>query len=268
MNTGKTIRYTRIMDHMSKRTIIIPMDHGMTLGPIAGLESMETTVAEMWQGGANAVLMHKGFIPNCCTQFGKNTALILHLSASTSLSPRCDTKVLTTSVQEALRMGADGVSVHVNLGSADEHHMLADMGRIAEECALWGMPLLAMVYARAPHIADEFAPEVVAHCARAGAELGADIVKVAYPGTAQAFAKVVRSCDIPVVIAGGPYMGSDKALLQMVADSVAAGGAGISIGRNVFQHPERAALVEALEAIVHHDATAEEGLALLNRNKR
>jgi DhnA family fructose-bisphosphate aldolase class Ia len=98
------------------------------------------------------------------------------------------------------------------------------------------MPVLAMVYARGPKIGNEYDPGVVAHCARVGEELGADVVKVVYTGDPDSFSTVVDGCCIPVVIAGGPKMDTDRALVKMVYDSLEAGGAGLSIGRNIFQH--------------------------------
>ena len=166
-------------------------------------------------------------------------------------------------MEEALRLDADAVSIHVNIGDDNERQMLEDAGRIADDCDRWGMPLLMMLYARGPHIKDSFAPEMVAHCARVGAELGADLVKVSYTGRADTFAHVVRSCGVPVLIAGGERMDSTADILQMVHDALSAGAAGLSIGRNVFQHPQRRDLVAALRAMVHNNLGVDEALNLL-----
>jgi class I fructose-bisphosphate aldolase len=125
------------------------------------------------------------------------------------------------------------------------------------------MPVLAMVYARGPKIENEFDPDIVAHCARVGEELGADVVKVPYTGTPDSFEKVVNACCVPVVIAGGPKMNNDRDILQMVHDSVAAGGAGLSVGRNIFQHKNPDLIVKALAMIVHEEASVEEALPVL-----
>ena len=138
--------------------------------------------------------------------------------------------------------------------------MLADFGKMASDASNWGMPLLAMVYARGPKVKDEYDPEVVAHCARVGVELGADVVKVSYTGDIDTFGKVCDSCCVPVVIAGGPKLDSTESFLQMVSDSIEAGGAGLSVGRNVFQHENPTRLVEALNMVVHADETVEAAL--------
>ena len=263
MYLGKQIRLERIINRNNGRTIIVPMDHGVSMGALPGLIDMKQTVDDLAEGGADAVLMHKGLIRCGCRHRGNDIGLIMHLSASTDLTPSKNSKALVGSVEEAIRHGADAVSCHVNLGDPNEEQMLADPGRVAEHCDNWGMPLVAMMYGRGPGIKDSYAPEVVAHCARVGVELGADIVKVSYTGDPASFADVVAGCCVPVVIAGGPVMDSTRELLTMIHDSLKAGGAGCSIGRNVFEHPRRTQLVQAMRALVHEDADVETALKLV-----
>ena len=260
MHLGKAIRLERIMNRNNGRTIVVPLDHGVTVGPIYGLVDLRETVDQVAEGGANAMLMHKG-IPRCSHRAGgKDIGLIIHLSASTSLSPYPNAKALVGSVT---KLGADAVSVHVNLGDETEPQMLADLGGLCSEAAEWGMPVLAMMYARGPKITDEYDPAVVAHCARVGVELGADIVKVNYTGDPESFSKVVDGCCVPVVIAGGPKLESERDLVQMVHDSVQAGGAGLSVGRNIFQHKNPAKIVAALNKVVHEDWDVDKAMELL-----
>ncbi len=263
MQLGKQIRLERILDRHSKRTIIVPMDHGLTLGPIAGLEDMRTVVNDVAEGGADAVLMHKGLIRCSHRMSGKDVGLIVHLSASTALCPHGNGKTLVATVEEALCHGADCVSVHLNIGDPDERHMLKDVGMVAEACDRWGMPLFSMVYARGPQIKNGYDTDIVAHCARVGVELGSDIVKVVYPGSVEGFSKVVDGCCVPVLIAGGEKMDSTRDILQMAYDSIQAGGSGLSVGRNVFQHPDRINLMRALRAIIHDDVEVDAALAMM-----
>ncbi|GAF75206.1 unnamed protein product, partial [marine sediment metagenome] len=107
-------------------------------------------------------------------------------------------------------------------------------------------------------------PANVKHAARAGAELGADIVKVVYTGSIDSFAEVVRGCPVPVIIAGGEKMGSDKEIFEMVSDALKAGAAGVSIGRNAFQHKNPDKMVRALSRMVHENVDIEEALSVLN----
>nr|HDN00897.1 fructose-bisphosphate aldolase [Deltaproteobacteria bacterium] len=260
---GKQIRLERIINRNTGRTIVVPMDHGVSVGPIEGVINMKTTIDKVATGGANAILIHKGIVREGHRGEGKDVGMIIHLSASTSLTTRPNRKTLVCSVEEAIKLGADGVSVHVNIGSGMESDMLYDFGAISESAMDWGMPLLAMVYPRGEKIKDEHDVDVVKHAARLGAELGADIVKVNYTGTPDTFREVVEGCPVPVVIAGGPKMDSDRDVLTMVKDAVDVGGAGVSIGRNVFQHKDPTRIVQAFDLIIHQNASVDEAIDLL-----
>jgi len=263
--TGKRIRLERIIDRRTHRTVIVPMDHGLTMGPIPGLEDMTSIVDEVAKGGVNAIVLHKGIVRAGHRGYGKDIGLILHLSGSTSLGPNPDNKVQVATVEDAIRLGADAVSVQVNIGAANEPEQLHSLGEIAETCAGWGMPLFVMMYPRGPKIKNSLDPEMVAHAARVGAELGADIVKVPYTGDVDSFRKIVRGCPVPVVIAGGPKMKTERDVLQMTADAIKAGAIGISIGRNIFQHRNPTAMVRALVRIVHEGASVEQAMRELER---
>jgi fructose-bisphosphate aldolase / 2-amino-3,7-dideoxy-D-threo-hept-6-ulosonate synthase len=260
---GKKIRLERIIDRNSHKTVIIPMDHGVTVGPIEGLADMRTAVSNVVAGGANAILMHKGIVRAGHRGTGKDVGLIIHLSAGTSLSPDPNAKELVCTVEEAMKLGADAVSVHINLGAETDREMLRQLGQISERCMEWQMPLVAMMYTRGPKIKDEYSVHNVKHAARVGAELGADIVKVVYTGNIESFAAVVESCPVPVVIAGGPKMGSDEDIFNMVQGALEAGAAGVSIGRNAFQHKTPTKMVQALSKMVHEVASVDDALKIL-----
>ncbi|OPX20151.1 MAG: fructose-bisphosphate aldolase [Desulfobacca sp. 4484_104] len=260
---GKQIRMERIINRETGRTVLVPMDHGVTVGPIEGLIDMKTTVDHVALGGANAIVIHKGLVGSGHRRRGRDVGLIIHLSASTSLSPFPNAKTLVCSVEEAIKLGADAVSIHVNIGNGMEREMLTDLGQVSQEAHEWGMPLLAMIYPRGERIKDEYDPKVIKHAARLGAELGADIVKVSYTGSVESFRAVIAGCPVPVVIAGGPKMNSDRDILEMVKGSVEAGGSGVSIGRNVFQHREPSRMVGAISLLVHENSTVDEALSFL-----
>jgi predicted phospho-2-dehydro-3-deoxyheptonate aldolase len=240
------------------------MDHGVTIGPIQGITNMQQIVNQLVKGGVDAVLVHKGIAKIVDTT---NTGLIVMLSGMSNLSPNINGKVQVCSVQEAIRVGADAVSVHVNVGAQDEDKMLQNLGKVSDECDIYGIPLLAMMYPRGPKIQNEHAPDVVAHAARIGAELGADIIKTNYTGNIETFKAVVESCPVPVVIAGGPKCKTLQEILQTTSDSMKAGAAGLSIGRNVFQCDNPTQIVKALCAIVHKDSSVEQALKILGEKR-
>jgi class I fructose-bisphosphate aldolase len=260
---GKKVRMERIMNRNTGRTVIVPMDHGISVGPIEGLKSMKDAINKVADGGANAIVEHKGLVESGHRRHGKDIGLIVHLSASTSLSLYPNAKTLVCTVEEAIKLGADAVSIHVNLGNGKEKEMLEDFGKVSYDARTWGLPLLAMMYPRGEKIKDEYDADVIKHAARVGNEMGADIVKVSYTGSPETFREVVEGCSVPVVIAGGPKMDSDREILEMVRGSIDAGGAGVSIGRNVFQHRDPTRMVQAISAIVNDNKNVDDALQVL-----
>jgi len=247
---GKALRMRRIMDVKTGKTVIVPMDHGVSLGPVKGINTITESIRKVAEGGATCIVVHKGIASILSKDIIGNMGLILHVSASTSLWNEPNRKAIVSNVMDAVRLGADAVSIHVNLGGKYENEMLAQLGEISSQCIEMGMPLLAMMYPRGENVKSQFDVEAVKNCARVGAELGADIVKTNYTGDVDSFREVVRGCNVPVVIAGGPKMDSEEALLKMVRDAMEAGAAGISIGRNVFQHDDVTGITKKLAKIV------------------
>ncbi|MFH1838644.1 MAG: 2-amino-3,7-dideoxy-D-threo-hept-6-ulosonate synthase [Candidatus Kuenenbacteria bacterium] len=264
MEIGKDIRMERIINRESKRTVIIPMDHGVTLGPIPGLEDMREAIGNIVEGGANAVILHKGMIKAGYRGGGKDIGLIIHLSASTSLGPDPNAKIQICTVKEAIQLGADAVSVHINLGAESEKEMLAALGTVSAQCQEYGLPLIAMMYARGKKVDNEFDVKYVKHAARVGAELGVDMVKVNYTGSPETFQEVVEGAlGIPVVIAGGEKVETDLQLFEMVEGALKAGAAGVSIGRNAFQHRNPIKIVRAISKMVHENYTINQAMEML-----
>ena len=257
---GKMVRLERLIDRETGKSIIVPMDHGLGAGPIKGLINLADSVNKVAMGGANAVLGHLGLARYGHRRYGPDVGLILHLSGSTSLGPDPNYKVLVSTVEDAIRSGADGVSVHINIGADNEPEMLRNLGYVSRKCSDWGMPLLAMLYPRGRKIESEHDVEYVRHAARVGAELGVDIVKTNYTGDPDSFREVIDGCSAPVVIAGGPKMGSEADLFQMVYDAISVGAAGISIGRNIFQADDPTELVKKMYKLVHEGYKVEEVL--------
>ncbi len=262
MSLGKKIRIERIINRNSENTVIVPMDHGVSMGPIEGLIDLQKTIDAVAEGGANAIVEHKGLVEFGHRGYGRDIGLIVHLSASTTLAPDPNEKVGVCEVEEAIKLGADAVSIHVNIGSKTEALQLMRLGKTSSDCREWGMPLLAMMYPRGNGV-DPFDEKTVALAARVGAELGADIIKTNFTGSVESFKRVVRGCPVPVVVAGGPKMGSEADILKMVEMAMDAGARGVAIGRNIFQATDPGKMTRAIAMIVHENATAEEAVEFL-----
>jgi fructose-bisphosphate aldolase/2-amino-3,7-dideoxy-D-threo-hept-6-ulosonate synthase len=237
------------------------MDHGITLGAVDGLVDLETTVDAVARGGADAILTQRGVAgrvhPN-----KHDAGYIVHLNGSTSIGPDENDKRPTGSVEDAIRAGADAVSFHINVGSEHEPDQLTQLSEVTSAASRYGLPVLTMAYARGHDIREddpEAFAEDLGQAVRLAEELGSDVVKTAYSGSAETFERVVESTSLPVVIAGGSR-GTDEETLSMVAGAMDAGAAGVSMGRSIFQHEEPQSITAAVASVIHEDADATEAL--------
>ncbi|SEH12511.1 fructose-bisphosphate aldolase / 2-amino-3,7-dideoxy-D-threo-hept-6-ulosonate synthase [Natronorubrum sediminis] len=238
--------------------VIVPMDHGTTIGAVQGLKDIESTIDGVTSGGADAVLTQKGIAPRV-HEHKNDKGYIVHLNGSTAIGPDENEKRLTGTVEEAVRVGADAVSFHINVGSNHEPDQITQLADVTEQATRLGMPVLAMAYARGPDI-DSADPDALGHAVRLAEELGADIVKTGYSGDADSFEHVCESTRLPVVIAGGSR-GTDRQTIEMVRGAMDAGGAGVSMGRSIFQHENPQAIANAVSGVVHHDLSTDDALA-------
>ena len=244
-------RVRRLFSARSDKTILLPLDHGVTEGLLPGLEDMKTLLQQLDPELVQGVILHKGLARELGSFVDTRQNLIVHLSAGTKHGLPPYNKSLVCSIQEALRIGADGVSVHINIGNDLEDRMLADLGMVADDAHQLGIPVLAAVFARGGQIVNELDPTLVAHCIRLGAELGADLVIVPFSGEADSFARAIAACPVPVLIAGGSRQTGFKKFLEMIKQVMDTGAKGVSIGRNIFQHPEPVKALEMIAKIVH-----------------
>jgi 2-amino-4,5-dihydroxy-6-oxo-7-(phosphonooxy)heptanoate synthase len=250
MSFGKRVRLRRLQRHEQGRMLVVPLDHSVTDGPVTGGRRVNQLVGQIAAGGGDAVVLHKGALQYVDPAWFDSMALIIHLSASTVHAPDPDAKYLVGTASEAVELGADAVSVHVNVGSLTEASQVADLGRVAAECDRLNVPLMAMVYPRGPKVTNPRDPDLIAHAAILAADLGADVVKTVHPGTEEAMARITEACPVPVIVAGGPA--KDAAALEAyVLAALRGGAAGVACGRTVFESPNPAAVVRDLSRIIH-----------------
>ena len=255
MTPGLTARLDRISTN--DRYLIVPMDHGITMGAVKGLVDIASTLDGVTRGGADAVLTQKGIADR--VHDNKNSAgYIVHANASTTIGPDENDKRLTATAEEAVRAGADAVSLHLNVGSTYEPNQIEDLATLTDDADRLGLPVLAMAYARGPGV-DGTDPESLGHAVRLAEELGADVVKTGYSGDADSFERVTESTRLPVVIAGGSK-GTDRDTVEMVRGAMDGGAAGVSMGRSIFQHDDPHGIASAVSAVVHDDAGIEAAL--------
>jgi len=249
---ARSLRLRRLYRHSATGLMITPLDHSVTDGPVVGHGgSLDQLVGTLAASGVDGVVLHKGAVRHIDPVRFERMSLIIHLAASTCRADDPDAKYLVASVEEALRLGADAVSTHVNIGSLDERQQIGDLGRIADACDRWNVPLLAMMYARGPRVANQRDPELVAHAATVAADLGADLVKTVFLGSVAEMLDLTSACPIPLLVAGGPARANDAEVLRLVLDALSGGAAGVALGRNIFRSTDPGRIAGEVARLVH-----------------
>jgi DhnA family fructose-bisphosphate aldolase class Ia len=244
-----------------ERALIVAMDHGLLDGPCMGLEDPGQTITQVAQGGADAVLTSYGVARHYARELA-SLGLILRMDGGgTSLGSGGGPGALFYGVEEALRLGADAVAVTAFPGAPEEMETLESLASMIADAHAWGLPVMAeMVPGGFDSPPEQRTQASIALSVRVAAELGADFVKTPYT---TGFEAVTSTCYVPVVILGGAKRGSERDMLVDIKAAVDAGGAGVAIGRNIFQADDPAAMASAVAAILHRDASVEEALAIL-----
>jgi len=259
----------RMTDPSTKTSVIVALDHGMTSPTfLAPLADMRSRVREVVNGGANAIMMSKGYARVMVDEFRRETSLALLLTASATGSPVPNQVVEIASVQEASRLGADAVVAFVALTGPEEARMINFVSRIGEACDRLGMVFIAeaeypTTYRHVEDLAAEYGEEYLLRNARLCAELGADMIKTNWPGSAAGLARIVEATGLPTVLAGGPRI-TDAELLSRMEQAARVGAVGCSVGRNVFAHPHPEAMTRALVRIFRDRWGAADALAELH----
>lgn len=248
---GKEIRLAKLVNPVSKRACFVPLDHAITIGPVNGLDNTVSTIQRIGIENVNAYIVHKGVLFSLSghPEVYEKCQFILHLSASTCLGQKSVSKYLVSTVEEAVKYGAMGVSVHVNLGNDFESQMVKDLGQVSKECMEWGMPLLAMMYVKNNQDFMSFDAGAIGHAARVAQELGADMVKIACPNRIQDIHDIVQRVQIPVLVSGGEKMDNLR-FLRNIAEALEAGASGVSVGRNIFQAKKSDILMSLVSDLV------------------
>jgi 2-amino-4,5-dihydroxy-6-oxo-7-(phosphonooxy)heptanoate synthase len=251
---GRQVRLGRVFRHPDRRALLIPLDHSFSSGPIGHRDRVAELVAMAALRGADGVILHAGRLRGLAAEWFGGLGLVLHLSGGTDLCPEAHAKVLVRGVDDALALGADAVSVHVNVGSSTELDQLRQVGEVAAACDRLGVPLLAMMYARGEGItpAQSTSADTAAHLAAIATDLGADIVKLSVDEGVDGVRHVVESSAIPVLVAGGPSE-RDVPIDAYARMAVAGGVAGLAVGRAVFEAADPGEVIDSLVAALHGD---------------
>jgi class I fructose-bisphosphate aldolase len=251
-SAGKTLRWSRFVDRASGRALIVPIDHGLTLGPIDGLSSVREIGRWIDDPAINGVVAHKGLIGHLAgAGLLTGKGVMVHLNGMTSIGEQPDTKHLVTTLETALRLGADAVSVQVNFAPDNHGHNLALLGRVMDEAAGYALPVLAMVYPAMPAESEAEAMRLHRHFLRIAYELGVDAIKTAAPQHHEDIHALIDGIgeDVPVLFSGGSRQ-SDDHLLSLAKTIASSTAKGLCAGRNVFQRSDPGPLLTQLRHIL------------------
>ena len=265
-NIGKRIRLSRILTR--EKAVIFAFDHGFEHGPkdFSGERVNPRTIVKIAvRNKFSALMTTRGIARATWDIWGGKIPLILKVTSKTSLRPKEEQLLQSPigTVEDAIAIGADAIAATIYWGSPYEDVMIKNFLELTQSCEIYGFPIMMLAYPRGPTIDDRHDVEIVRYAARAGAELGADLIKTHYTGSTETFREVVKATPVPVLMSGGPKTDTHQEFLSTVRSVMDAGAAGLVVGRNIFQSDVPDKLAHAIKAIVFKKYTVEEAIKLL-----
>jgi putative autoinducer-2 (AI-2) aldolase len=259
MSWGLENRRARIIRPETGRTVMLAIDHGYFLGPTSGLEQPSIQCAPL-APYADTLMLTRGVLRNCIPS-STGTPIVLRVSgASSVLNEDLSDETIITSVEQVIRMNAVGMAISVFIGAAGQHHSIANLAKLVDEGERYGIPVIAVTAVGKSMGRDA---RYLSLASRICGEMGAHIVKTYY---CDDFEKVSSTCPVPVVVAGGKKL-PEKEALELTYNSINAGAVGVDMGRNIFQSTSPMAMIQAVAAVVHRNATVEEAYELFLEQK-
>ncbi|MFC1699648.1 3-hydroxy-5-phosphonooxypentane-2,4-dione thiolase [Candidatus Omnitrophota bacterium] len=261
MDWGMKNRMSKLIKPQTGRAVWLAMDHGYFLGAVRRLEKPGPTVEPLLPY-ADAIMLTRGVLRNCIDA-GNSPPVILRVSGGNSiLGEDLSKETITVSIQEALRLNVVAVAFSIYVGAKYEHQTLVGLSNLVNQAQDYGLPVLA-VTAVGKELAKRDVRYLTLAC-RIAAELGVQIIKTYY---CDGFEKVVAATPVPLVIAGGPKLRTERDALQLAYDAAEKGAVGVDMGRNIWQSPQSLAMIQAMRKIVHDRASVDEAEQLFESLK-
>lgn len=258
MNWGMQNRMNRIIKPETGRCVMLAVDHGYFQGPTSGLRNIGKTVKELLPL-ADALMITRGALRNWIPA-DSQAPVILRMSGGASILKELSNEVLTTSMEDAIRINATAVTCSVFIGGEYEKRSIANLAKLVNKGERYGIPVLAVTA-----VGKEMARDAryLGLAARICVETGAHMVKTYF---CDDFESVVEACgDVPVVIAGGKKR-AERDALGMAENAIRCGALGVDMGRNIFQSDKPAAMIRAVRAVVHQNKGVEEAFEVYTSN--
>ncbi|MEO0123253.1 MAG: 3-hydroxy-5-phosphonooxypentane-2,4-dione thiolase [candidate division WOR-3 bacterium] len=260
MDWGLKNRLSRIIKPETGRTVMLAVDHGYFLGPTSGLEVPSKTIRPLLRF-ADSLMLTRGVLRTSVPDYF-DIPIVLRVSGGTSiLSKDLSNEGITTSIKEAIRLNACAVALSIFVGSEHEKETLLALSELVNQAEEYGIAVLAVTAVGREMERDA---KYLSLCCRIAAELGAHFVKTYY---CEDFEKVVETCPVPIVIAGGKKI-PEKEALQLAYNAINKGAVGVDMGRNIFQSEDPVAMIQAVRAIVHKNVSVNEAYEIFEEKRR
>ena len=261
MDWGMKNRLSRIIKPDTGHTVMLAIDHGYFLGPIKKLEEPRKTIAPLLPY-ADALMLTRGVLRNCVDTEIKSPIVLRVSGGNSILGKDLSNEDITVAMKDALRVNASAVALSIYISAEHEHRTLVNLSRLVDEGQDCGMPVLA-VTAVGKELEKRSARFLSLAC-RIAAEMGVQFVKTYY---CEGFERVVKSCPVPLVIAGGPKLDTEFDALRIASEAIKRGAVGVDMGRNIFQSSNPVAMLKAIRAIVHEGASFEKASTIFKGEK-
>ena len=258
MDWGLKNRIASIIKPTNNRGVMLAIDHGYFLGPTENLEVPKRTISPLLKY-CDSLMVTRGIVR---TSVDPNfpVPIVLRVSGGSSIiGEDLSNEKITTSVKDAVRINASALAMSIFVGAKYEHNSLVSLGNLVNEAEEYGLPVLA-VTAVGKERGKRDARYLSLSC-RIAAEFGAHIVKTYYCDN---FEKVVNSCPVPVIIAGGPKI-PERDALALTYNGIKAGAAGVDMGRNIWQSQYPIPMIRAVRAIVHSNYNLNQAYELFQK---
>ena len=251
MDWGMKNRLSRIINKKTGRCVMLAVDHGYFQGPTTGLKNLGETVNPLLPY-ADALMITRGALRNWIPA-EMDKPVVLRVSGGQSILKELSNEIITTSIEDAIRINASAIACSVYIGGEYEKQSIENLSRIVNEGQNYGIPVLAVTAVGKEMVRDA---KYLGLACRICVEIGAHMVKTYY--CEPDFDKIVEACgNVPVVIAGGKKI-EEHAALTMAKDAIDAGAVGVDMGRNIFQSDNPIGMIKAVRSIVHEGASIEE----------
>ncbi len=245
-----------------RRSVMLACDHGYFMGPTRRLENPRKTIEPLLPY-ADALGVTRGVLRTSVDPVW-NTPVLLRVSGGSSiLKEDLSDEEITTSMRDALRLNVSAVALSIFVGSSHEKQSLVNLSKLVDEGEECGMPVMAIT-AVGKELEKRDAKYLSLAC-RLAAEIGVQMVKTYY---CEDFARVVNGTPVPLVVAGGPKLDTEEDVFRLVCNALEDGAAGVDMGRNIWQNDNPVAMIKAIRAIVHENATLREALQLFDEEKK